>query len=496
MDFLDPKKKHAHNVRLYIGYVLMAVALGIGTLVLVFAAYGYDINRKTGDVFQNGLIIVDAHPESATIFIDGVGKGTTDNRLILPAAKYNVELQRNGYRNWSHTVNLEGSSIEQLVYPFMFPSNLVSKPVQEYTSAPSMASESPDRHWLVVQQPNSASSFSVVDLGTAKNPVSTINLPSDTFTPAEGVHSYEAIEWAADNSHLLLKHTHAGGNEFIMLDRNNPASSINLNKAFASQPFTGVTLRDKKADQLYLFNATSGGLFQADTKTLATNLILSRVLSYKSYQNNTLLYTSNPAASTKDVEVRVLQNTQDSLLRTLPVAESYMLDMAQFNGHLYLVSGSPADDHVYIYKDPFSDLNRRPARTPQPFRVLIVPDAQYMSFSTIVRFVAVQGGSSFAVYDFETNRQFRYDTKLPLVAGQKASWMDGHRLVLNSENTINIFDFDGTNLQKLSSSLPAFTPFFNRDYTGMFTLAPVANVLDKINIMRTELKVLPAGQAQ
>lgn len=470
----------------------MAVALGIGTLILVFAAYGYDIDRQTGNVIQNGLIIVDTHPESATISVNGTDKGTTDSRLILPAGRYSIQLHRDGYRDWNHAVNLEGSSIEQLIYPLLFPTKLVSRSLQDYAAIPSMASESPDRHWLVIHQPNSANMFSVVDLGNNKNLVTSVNLPTDTFTPAAGAHTYEAVEWASDNNHLLLKHNFTGGSEFVILDRDNPASSLNVNKLFSTQPFTSATLRDKKHDQLYLLNTADGSLLHADAKTKAAALVVPRVLSLKSYQDDTLLYIASPAANAKEVEVHAWQNGQDYVLRTLPAAGSYLLDMAQFNGHFYVVTGSPADGHTYVYKDPFSGLTRRPVRAPQPFRVLIVANAQYASFSAIARFIAVQGGSSFAVYDIETGRQFRYDTKLPLLPNQKAGWIDGHRLSLTSGDAINIFDFDGTNMQALSPSLPAFMPFFDRDYAAMFTLA---GGVDKAALTRTELKVLPANTA-
>ena len=66
--------------------------------------------------------------------------------------------------------------------------------------------------------------------------------------------------------------------------------------------------------------------------------------------------------------------------------------------------------------------------------------------------------------------------------------MDGHRLTLVSNGDVHVFDFDGKNLQKLSASSPSFKTFFDRDYTAMFTL--VQNN-DKLNINRTELKVLP-----
>ncbi|HSX23565.1 MAG TPA: PEGA domain-containing protein [Candidatus Saccharimonadales bacterium] len=496
MDFLNPKKKRAHLIRLYIGYALMAVALIAGTLILVFSAYGYDIDHKTGGIIQNGLVILDAHPEAASIIVNGVNKGTTSNRLVIPAGQYSVELQSNGYRTWKHTFNLEGSSIEQLVYPFLFPSKLATKSVQDYAAAPAFASESSDRHWLIIQVPGSDNNFSTVDLTTAKHPTTAFSLPLDALTSTPGTSSFEPVEWAGDNVHLLLKHVFAGGTEFIMLDRENPENSLNLNRIFATQPITSISLRDNKADQLYLFNAADGHLLQADSKSGAATLLLQHVLTYKSYQSNTVVYTTNPTSSPTDVEVHVHQDTQDYLLRTLPAASDYLLDIDSFSGHLYLASGSRANGRTYLYKDPFSDFNHHPARTPQPFRVLIVAGAQYISFSLNTRFVAVQGSSSFAVYDAETDRQFRYDTKLPLEPNQKAVWMDGHRLTLMSGGIVNVFDFDGTNLQPLSPGLAGLTPFFDHDYTAMLTLAASSGAADKVSLTRTELKVLPPGTAQ
>src|SRR6476619_6690047 len=118
MDFLDPKKKRANRIRLYIGYALMAIALGIGTLILVFEANGYDLDPKTGSVIQNGLVFVDAHPIAATVNVDGQEKGQTDARLILTAGDHNIELKRDGYRTWQKQIDLEGSVIRRFAYPF------------------------------------------------------------------------------------------------------------------------------------------------------------------------------------------------------------------------------------------------------------------------------------------------------------------------------------------------------------------------------------------
>ncbi len=487
MDFLDPNKKRAHRIRLYIGYGLMAVALAIATVVLLFAAYGYDIDRSTGGIIQNGLIVLDAHPESATIYANGEQKGTTDSRLPLPAGQYKIELKRDGYRTWSHSLNLEGGNIEQLVYPFLFPNNLITKNVQEYTSAPQVASESPDRHWLIVSQPTPGA-FQVFDLNNNKTPSTTVTLPADTVTPTTGPQSYEAIEWSSDNVHLLLKHNYQGGAEFVVLDRENPTNSVNISKLFTSVAFVSASLRDKKPDQFYL-HAAEGSLFSAETKAKAPTLVLPKAVQYKSYQADTLLYAYVPSDNATIAEIHFRQGTQDYVLRSVPKADKYLLDMAQFDGHFYVAAGSTADGHTYLYKDPLLDYGRKPARTPQPSRVLIVNGAQYVSFSAIARFIAVQAGSNFAVYDAETGRQFKYDVKLPLTPDQKATWMDGHRLLLNSNDTQYVFDFDGTNMQKLNPVVHTYKPFFDRDYTAIFTIAPQNNSAEKPVLTRGELKI-------
>jgi len=489
MDFLDPKKKRAQIKRLYIGYGLMAIALLAATYLLVSAGYGFDIDRSTGKLIQNGLIVVDSHPTSANISVNGKDQGKTGSRLVLPAGQYSLELSASGYRSWKHGVNLEGSSIEQLVYPLLFPTQLTTKPVQDYGGLPNMVSASPDRHWLIVKTPEANGTFQVIDISNTKHVTTAINLPADSFATTPGAGAFEAVEWASDNVHLLLKHAVASGNEYILLNRQNPAASINLNKYFGAQPFTTASLRDKKSDQIYLHNAADGNLFSADTKTNAIVKIISNVVNYKSYQANIVLYIVIPSATSTTAEVHLHKDSQDYLIRTMPVATAYLLDMAQFDGHFYLAIGSPTDARAYVYRDPFGDLGAVPARTPQPVRVLIVPGAQFVSFSGNARFIAVQGGSNFAVYDAETDRQHRYDTKLPLVAGQKAVWMDGHRLTLISDGKVNVYDFDGTNLQVLSDALPAYAPMFNTDYSAMFTMAPTAAAPDKASLARTELVV-------
>lgn len=488
MDFLDPKKKRSHQIRLAVGYMLMAVALGIMTVILVITASGYGLDPKTGAVVQNGLIFVDAHPESANVFIDGVEKGQTDARLVVPAGLHTLELKRSGYRSWQRQFDAEGSVVKRFAYPFLFPEKLSSKDIEIYGTAPGLSTGSPDRHWLVVQQPNSITNFEVIDLNTKTNPITTISLPANLLSSQGVSHSLELVEWASDNRRLLVKHNYEGGNEFIVIDREVPAESFNINKIFPI-PINNMTLRDKRFDEYYLWESNGGVLRRADLRSREATPILTRVASFKPHGSDMILFISDEKIDSGNVTARIWDNSKIYDLRQLPVSKTYLIDFARFDNKWFIAIGGDQEHKVYIYRDPFDALKRTPSKQALPVSVLKVHTAQYLSFSANARFIAIQGGSEFAVYDAENNDQFRYDTKLPIPAGHKASWMDGHRLSLISQEKAVIFDFDGTNQQILSDANPAYKIFYNRDFSAMFTIASSRQVTLKPALIRTELKV-------
>src|SRR5690606_33861796 len=200
MDFLDPRKKRAHKIRLYIGYALMACVLVIGSTIVFFEARGFDIDRKTGEIIQNGLVFVNAHPEPATVYVNGKREGQTDTRLTIPTGDYTFEFSRDGYRKWQRSFHLDGSTIERLDYVFMFPEQLNTTGIRNYDGAPAFASQSPDRKWLLIQQPGNFLTFDVFDLGNQNNPsVTSFTLPTNLMNMARGGDKLELVEWSTDN---------------------------------------------------------------------------------------------------------------------------------------------------------------------------------------------------------------------------------------------------------------------------------------------------------
>ena len=130
MDYLDPTKKKAKRRQLLVMYVLLGIAISIATVVFVYNVNGYSIDRKTGEVVQNGLLYIDTKPESAEITLNGQKqRGRTDARLVVEEGDYEIQLDREGYQPWKRSIVLEGGSLRRLTYARLIPQKIDTCPV-------------------------------------------------------------------------------------------------------------------------------------------------------------------------------------------------------------------------------------------------------------------------------------------------------------------------------------------------------------------------------
>lgn len=487
MDFLDPQKKRQHTIKLFIGYVLIGTALFLASLILVYIASGYGFNRSTGEVTQNGLLFVDAHPQQATMYINGQDRGQTDGRFVLEAGNYNLELKRDGYRNWKRDFTLEGRKIVRLVYPFLFPQKLTSTDIQTFSTQPDMVSESPDRRWIVMHDTTNPTQFRVLDTSDDELQITTVTIPNGVL--AGRVGTMEMVEWSTDNRHVLLKYTYQGGFDYIVFDREEPAQTYNITQTFG-KAYGNVTLRDKKFDLLYLHDTSTGDLFSANAKDKTVEKVLEKVVAFWPYKDTTLLYTTNTDAPADKTILRLKEGQVTYTIRQLARSNAYLLNMAEFDGETYVIGGATVDGKVYIYKNPVVSLKQSPKTEITQTVLMKLDKAQYLSFSGNARFASIQAGSQFSVYDFETEQQYKYDTKIPLPPNYKARWMDGHRLmVIGMDSKMTVFDYDGTNTQSLVNAHSAFIPMFDRDYNRLYTVSPTLADGTKLGLIWTDLNL-------
>jgi hypothetical protein len=373
---------------------------------------------------------------------------------------------------------------------------LVSKKLATFDGAPGLATQSPDRRWLLVEKSGSITDFSLYDLKNPKTKPVDINLPEGLLSKASAKQNLQLEEWADDNKHVVLQHNYDGKKEFILVDRTDVAKSQNLNRALSSTP-SKLTLLDKKYDKYYLYDSKTELLQKATPSAPSPVAVLQHVLNYQSYADDTLLYATGDGAPAGKVLVRLKIGDQVYPVRTFPAKSTYQLDLTKYSGTLYLAVGSSGLDRVYIYKDPVGQLRKLPNHALVPAQVLHVDHPSYVSFSNSAQFIMAESGNQFGVYDIENEKGYNYKTAQPIDKPQlHASWMDGNRLNYVSGGRLLIFDYDDTNQQLLVAANPAYLPAFSPDYKFLYTLAP--NVSAGAKSGQTDLNqtslLIPADQ--
>lgn len=480
MDFLDPKKERRNQLTLLIGYCFVALAIGIATLILLYQSYGYGLDGK-GNVTQNGLVFVSSQPSGADIYLNNkLYKSATNSRVVVPSDTYTLKVSKTGYRSWQRQVVVNGGDVQHFDYPFLFPSKLQTNTLATQTVTPSIAMQSLDKRWMLLGQADNPGAFTQYDLKNPAQPVATtVTLPADAFTASDGAQTWTQVEWATDNQHVLLLHTYVTGStttkEYVLLDRNTPADSINVTKTLSLSQSETVNLFNNRTQQFYVYSSSDKTLSRVNGNDANVVSKIEHVLAFKTYADDKVLYVSDQSLAGKTVSGQVSVVMQDgekaSTLRTLPAgADSYSLNLAQYSGDWYVAVSASNDTATYVYKNPQSQVLTSVQLYPNPWRRLPVA-ASYLSFSDNTQFLLAENGSNFVVYDFENIVQYHYKISATLDTPQThAVWMDGDRLEYVSGSKLEVMDYDYRNRQSLVTADPQYPAFFAPDFTYLYTL--------------------------
>lgn len=500
MDFLDPEKQRRSRIMIGVGYILIAAAIAIGTTVLLYQAYGFGFG-KNGQVVQNGLVFFSSQPSGSQIYVNSsLYKSKTDTRALLPAGNYQIKMTNPGYRDWQRMIAVNGGDVQHFDYPFLFPSSLKTKTFANLAAAPNIVSQSPDRRWLLIERTNDLATFDVFDLKNTKTPTTTVvTVPATVMTAGDGAQNWSVVSWSTDNVHVLLLHnyTQAGqpGHEYIVLNRQTPANSVNVTKALNIAPTAALSLFDQKYDQYYVFDQTTGALAVTSLTNSLPAEQLSHILAFKSYGNDTILYVTDQPPTGKPtpgkVSVILQQGQKIYTLRTFPAgAPQYILNLATYSGDWYVAVGAGSDRGVYIYKNPQVSSGATNGSLPLPWRFLKIQNPTYASFSANTQFIVVENGQKFAVYDAENIKVYYYTANLPIDQPQlHATWMDGNRLVYISGGKLVVFDYDHQNQQVLQAADPRYSAAFDQGYKFVFAIAPGKDATAPFALTSTPLTI-------
>jgi PEGA domain len=468
MDYLDPKKKNQHKKRLMIGYGLMAIVIVLMTLILQYIAGGYFID-KNGQLIQNGLLYITTEPGDATVFLDGQKqRDTTESRLVIPAGNYTVEIQKPGYRPWSQKVEVEGAGVRRLFHPRLFPEKITTNIAQTFEAGPRLVAQSVDRKFIFANFASNPSQLLFYNTESISNEPSIVDLPLQLLPTEVDNGELSFIEWSDDNKYLLISYRVEEKVWFIVLNREAPAESLIVNNVIAKDP-TKISLINRKFDQWHVFDKSSATLSRASRSAgAALEVEVTTVIDYRTVEDLVLYATPSDNFPDKTA-FKIREKGRTYLIREISSSDSHLFDIARLGNAWLVAIASPSESKTYVYQNPTVYLRNKPdKKTPVPTTILKLAKPFELSFSTTANIVMVRNDSNFSVYDFENEENTSFELGIPLNNKQKLRWMDGHHLVAVQSGRINVFDYDGSNIQSLTDGQSEFGAFFDSDYKTLF----------------------------
>lgn len=496
MDFLDPNKERRTRIALLTGYGLIAIAIAIASLVLLYASYGYTVD-KDGDVSQRGLVFVSSAPTGANVALNGKTKAKTNTKLDIGSGSYDMRVSAEGYRDWHKKLTVNGGDVQRFDYPFLIPTTLKSTQIASYTESPLFVTQSLSKRLLLLSEAATQNQFTLLNTRDPKKLESSIiTPPTNVATASEGAQRWEPIEWADDNKNVLFLHyyTQAGQEkrEYIVIDVNDAGASKNVTRTVAPDTAEEISLFDKKPDAFYGYNPTTKVLRSFTLASTTNRTTLRDVVAYKTYADDTVLYaTTTPPTgkqTTTQMNIVLLQGARSTVLRKYQnIEQKYLLDIAQYDSDWYVIVAATKDKGAYIYKNPQSQVLKA-GSLPAAWRFLRVPEPQHVSFSATAQLISAQSGQRVGIYDAEDVITRLFTLEKPIDAPQPyAQWMDGHHLVYVSGGMMIIIDYDNTNVQELVTALPTYKPMFSSDYQVLYTMSTGPNI--KAFLQSTSLRV-------
>lgn len=95
-------------------FVITLIIVGVGGYIAMLYARGYRINPDDGKITPHGLLVAKSSPDGAQFFLNSVLKNATDTSISLIPGDYDVEIKKEGYKNWSKKISIKLEEVTEI----------------------------------------------------------------------------------------------------------------------------------------------------------------------------------------------------------------------------------------------------------------------------------------------------------------------------------------------------------------------------------------------
>jgi hypothetical protein len=427
------KSPSAQTMRLVIFLATLAFILG-GTYLMVRYAQGYR-PTKAGTIKGTGLLSANSFPTAAEVYINGKLTTATDNTLNLDPGEYGIEIKKDGYHTWSKKIQITAELVTA-TNAQLFPTSPSLEPLT-YTGAMSPI-PAPDGTKLAftVASASAAAKNGLYVQDLSSSPIS-LNKTARQIARTESSYDYttSTYTWSPNGSEILVSFT-SGAHVILDSTRFNDLADLKDVTVRLPQILSEWELEIAREERVQLLNLPE---FMAQVATeSATNL-------YFSPDNKKLLYQA-----TKDIEIptglieALPSNSTQAESRAIKPGAWYVYDLKEDKNFIVAEGTLPSPS-------PSATPKTKKAVKVEPISPTFVPEKIMLldNFETPIPAELVSSPSGFrklqtGVSTLESITLFNAQYS-PIFVGSIQWYPDSSHLIITTDNSIDITEYDGTN---------------------------------------------------
>ena len=447
--------KRLRTIKHFSNYFLVALIIGVLTGIIVLAANGYDIDRSTGQVIQNGILLVETDPRGASVSINGQEESArTPAKYPIPAGRYEVMIDKPGYRAWTSQVEIFGSSVNWLYYPALVPESIETRTVAAVDNL-NFVANSLQRNAVITSLASNPRSLTLYDVGASELTPQPVVIPDSVFFLEDNapIGKLSFVEWSKTGRHILLRYEVNNQDDLVLVDLEDAGRTTNLDRLY-NRDFDSVEFTD---DESRSFLLSKGSLFEADLNQVTISSPLDTDVTDMHEHQGKVWVIKNTGTAT---ELTLLGSPEVVLVSVPGVARVVSIDDWEGTENVIIDTG----DQVLVYKSPSLDSIEKNVVS----KLLELNEHTNTTTSPNGRFVALHNEADTLVYDLDNLNTYM----VGVGADQQIRWLDGHRLSYDANGQLFIVDFDGNNDYQIAGYDSAFPAMVDREFDAIYTIAP------------------------
>lgn len=457
--FRRPNKKQLLIRRIIVSIitVLSVIVIASGTILFIL---GYRLDSEKGQLEQGALLQFDSKPGGAAVTIDSKPTNNrTATKQSVIAGLHSFTVTKDGYEPWAKSLDVKAGTLTWLDYIRLVPKNLKAETVATYSSLYGEKA-SPDFKTVILQEKADIPTFQVIDIRSQDIKTTAISLPTTVYSDSStaGVaHTFDLQTWDEGGRYILLKHVYGDKNEWIVVDTQNVANSVNITRLF-SLGISDVKFSGTSGRILYAL-ASDGIIRKLDVSAgTISRALVTNVTSFDIFETNILSYVgTNPANAGQQVAGVYREGDETAhVLRTIDsLTTPLRIDATRYFSDDYIAISEGLK--VTILKGRYPTSSEDDATSLKQYaEFTALANVDSLSFSSDGDFLVVQSGLNMISYEVEYKRETRSTIATSETQPHTMHWLDPAYLWAIYDGHLSIREFDGSNVHVINAAEPVF----------------------------------------